>query len=76
MALSLSFVSPIRYATGEVLFHVMRGDEALGFVGRTRTGQWHALGAEEAAWTPFRRTRREAVADMLAGVTVLNYATA
>lgn len=37
------------------------------------TPTWAALGANADAWSPMRRTRSEAVADMLAGVTFRTY---
>ena len=37
---------------------------------------WAALGVGASAWTPYRRTRSAAVADMLAGVTYRTYANA
>jgi len=37
---------------------------------------WRALGDEADAWTLERRTRKEAVADLLAGITFQHYANA
>lgn len=46
-----------------------------GYYAGDGVAQWAALGTDADAWTSYRRTRGEAVADMLAGVTFKTYAS-
>lgn len=73
----------VRYrvlATGQAADYVVETQAARGqrwvrrgMVSRFGAGTWGALGDGADAWTRYRRTRGEAVADMLAGLTFRAY---